>query len=147
MRALQSKRRSCSSAYGILRTWHSWSPDWSPGWSPSSGVTLGKRRLKIYIPILHCLVFRIRRAGAQNNYSGFLIFRLFTDLKLVNSVYCCIVLHFGDTNNCRTLYKCSMLRNDVFTVSGNLVYSVIRIYTGVPGTKFSTHVLLPMFFS
>ena len=87
MRALRSKRRSCFSADNMMRAWHSWSPGWGPGWSPSSGVTLGKRRLRIYIPIFHCLVFRIRLAGAQNKYSGFPIFRLFTDLKLVNSVY------------------------------------------------------------
>ena len=59
MRALRSKSRSCSSIDDMLRTWHSWSPGWSPGWSPSSGVTLGKRRLKIYMTIFICLVFRI----------------------------------------------------------------------------------------
>jgi hypothetical protein len=45
-RALRSKRRSCFSGDGLLRTWYSHlEPTWRY-WSPGSGVTRGKRCLK-----------------------------------------------------------------------------------------------------
>ena len=59
MRALCSKRRSCSSTDGLLRTWYSWSPGLEPWLEPWLRRYSFQKVPQIYIAISCCLLFRI----------------------------------------------------------------------------------------